>query len=79
VSDGHKVTNEDQKAELTKERWSVTGDLLFRDALHPQPGASTGISPSGPGCSARRNVVVLALEEFEELVPFELGVGANVL
>ena len=37
------------------------------------------VSPSGPVSSARRDVVVLALEEFEEFVTFELGVGADIL
>jgi len=64
---------------LTKERRSVSRNLLVGDALLPQPGASARISPSGPVGSARGDVVVLALEEFEELVAFELSVGADVL
>ena len=63
----------------TKERRFVSRNLFLRDALQPQPGASTSVSPSGPLSSARRDVVVLALEEIEELVTFELGVGADIL
>lgn len=37
------------------------------------------VGPSSPVSSARRDVVVLALEEFEEFVTFELGVGADIL
>lgn len=63
----------------TEKRRFVSRDLFFRDALHPQPGASTSVSPSGPVSSARRDVVILALEDFEDLVTFELGIGADML